>query len=173
MIFLKDISRHMKNAQSNMTAEKFMLVAGLLSETKDAAREEAQNITSTKIKDTVQKLKKRESLLPEDIHYLRLWIIGDAESYTGMEESFQEWLAEFARLEGILEECETKKLTLDDLFRVHGILEDALRIAADIGNYLEKKERIVKFETAIGDEKNLDREILINILETKMKSPRL
>lgn len=163
----------MKNAQSNMTAEKFMLVAGLLSETKDAAREEAQNITSVKIKDTVQKLKRREPLSSEDIHYLRLWIIGDAESYTGMEESFQEWLAEFKRLEGILEECETKKLTLDDLFRVHGILEDALRIAADIGNYLEKKERIVKFETAIGDEKNLDREILVNILETKMKSPRL
>ncbi|MDD5194214.1 MAG: hypothetical protein PHQ96_00885 [Candidatus Omnitrophica bacterium] len=173
MDFLNNILKSMKKAQTSMSSEDFMLAAGMLSESKDEAREQAQNITSEKIKVALSKLKKNAVLSADDTHYLRLWIVGDAEGYTCMENSFQDWLLEFKQLVEVLSGYENKQLTLEDLFKVHGIIEDALRVSADIGNYLEKKERITKFEAAIIDEKNLDREILINILEAKIKSPRM
>jgi hypothetical protein len=173
MDFLKGISSSMKKAQDNMASEDFLLVAGLLSDTKDTARNQAQQVTAEKVKEVIQRLKKNEALTPEDIDCARLWIVGDAESYPGLENSFKEWCAEFKRLESAVREYENKELALADLFKMHGMLEDAQRIATDIGSFLEKKERIAHFERIIKDVENLDREILINILETKLKSPRI
>jgi hypothetical protein len=170
MNFLNGIAEKMGKASNAMTSENFMMVASLLSEVKTQAREQAQLVSSAKIKDAIGKLKSGQALGEEDIQYMRLWIVGDAEGYTGMENSFQEWVAEFKRLQGAIGAYEDKQLSLDELFKVHGIVEDALRISADIGNFLEKQERVVNFENAIRDTKNLDVEILITILESKIKS---
>ncbi|MFH1877100.1 MAG: hypothetical protein ABH865_09440 [Candidatus Omnitrophota bacterium] len=171
MNFLNGITEKMRKASSSMVSENFMMIASLLSEAKSQAREQAQAVSSMELKNAIKKLKSGEALGAEDIQYMRLWIVGDAEGYTGMENSFQEWVDEFKRLEASIGAYENKELSLDELFKVHGVVEDALRIAADIGNFLEKQERVVNFENAIRDTKNLDVEILITILESKLKSP--
>jgi hypothetical protein len=102
-----------------------------------------------------------------------LWIVGDADAYTAMENDYQAWLAEYDRLIGVLASYQDKSLSAGEIMKLQGVLEDALRISADIGNYLEKKERIDKFHAAIGDQASLDRGVLRQILETKLNSPDL
>jgi len=161
----------MQEAQNNMTASEFMRAAGFLSHNKDEVRENLQSTTASEMKRIVQKLKGNDSLNADEIKCMKLWIVGDAESYVAMENNFKEWLAEFERLKGVVAGYENRELSFDDLFKLQGILEDAVRLSADIGNFLEKKERMAKFQEATQNQASLDREILVRILEEKLKSP--
>ena len=171
MSFLNGISQAMSQAEESMTSGGFLRAAGVLSESKDAAREKIQSDTAQGIKSVVQKLKGGEPLSQEDIDLMKLWIVGDAQSYAKMENNFNDWLNEFRRLKTVLAEYEGKDLSKGQLLNIQGILEDATRVAADIGNLLEKKERIKKFEEATKSPQTLDREILVDVLEQKIKSP--
>jgi len=173
MSFLDGVSRIMSQAEENMTSGSFLHTAVVLSENKDAAREKIQETTTEDIKNVIRKLKGDESLSQEDIEYMKLWIVGDAQSYTRMENNFNDWISEFKRLKGALKEYENRDLSREEFLNIQGILEDAARVAADIGNFLEKKERIKKFEEATQSPQSLDRNILVEVLEQKIKSPEL
>jgi hypothetical protein len=163
----------MGDAQSGLTSEVFMRSHGLLSDGRQGVRERIQEITAQRMRTIVNKLEGPDSLSGEDIACVKLWIVGDAESYTLMENNFQGWLNEFERLRGVLAAYANKNLSPEDLAKLQGILEDALRVSADIANFLEKKERIKKFNEAIQDSASLDREILKHILESKLKSSQM
>ncbi|UCC94744.1 MAG: hypothetical protein JSW40_08000 [Candidatus Omnitrophota bacterium] len=173
MNFLKDISKTMSEAQDKMTSESFMQVSVSLSHNKDDARETIQEVTSQSIKDVIGKLEKGSQLTAEELDCVRLWIIGDAEGYTEMENDFQEWLKEYRRLATVLAGYENRPIPTKELVKVHGVLEDAVRVSADIGNFLEKKERIKKFEDATRDFVSLDKEVLKHILESKLNSTQM
>lgn len=173
MGFLKDVSLIMKEAQENMVSGEFMRAASFLSENKERVREKIQENTSKEISTIIKKLENGEPLTAEDLDYIKLWIVGDAESYIKLENNFQDWVDEFKRLQGVLDKYEDKELSSEELFRLQGILEDAIRVSADIGNFLEKKERIKKFEEATKDSASLDRQVLIEILRAKLISKEL
>jgi hypothetical protein len=102
---------------------------------------------------------------------MKLWIVGDAQGYLKVENNLDDWIKEFDRLKGVLTEYEAKEsLPLEELVDLQGILEDAVRVASDIGNFLEKKERIKAFEEATKDTQSLDREILVMLLKEKRSS---
>jgi hypothetical protein len=109
----------------------------------------------------------------EELELIKLWIVGDAESYTKMENNFQNWLQEFKRLETVLKEYDNIDCSLNDLFKLHGTLQDAIRISYDIANFLDNKERITKFEKAASNVSNLDTNLLVRILTAKLQSPDL
>lgn len=167
---LGDISLVMDMAQKNMSSGEFMRAVSFLSDSKAKAREALQKITSDKIKNTIRKLEKNSPLTDEDVQCMELWIIGDAESYIEMENNLEDWLKEFNRIRGVLQNFENKDLSVDELFKLQGILEDAVRVCADIGNFLEKKERIQSFKNSTKDIANLDKDIIIKILIDKLKS---
>ncbi len=170
---LLKISEIMKEAQENMFSGDFMRVIQALSKIKNELRETIQELTSDEIRIIIDKLEKGEFLTSRDLECLRLWIIGDAESYSEMENNFDDWLNEFTRLQNVLKEYENKELSLEELFKLQGIIEDASRVAGDIKNFLEKKEQIKNFETAIKNPQDLDREVLLYILKTKLTSPEI
>lgn len=153
----------MNEAEDKMLASGFIQTAGVLSGCKDAAREAIQENTKNKMSDIIDKLETDKDITSEDLCYVRLWIVGDAESHTKMENNFEEWLHEYERLKSVLAEYENKKLSADDLFSLQGVLEDATRITYDITNFLEKKERINRFKEAIEDTRSLDPKILRDI----------
>ncbi|MCK5494348.1 MAG: hypothetical protein KAJ14_14650, partial [Candidatus Omnitrophica bacterium] len=68
---------------------------------------------------------------------------------------------------------ESRDLSLPELAKAHGVLEDASRVSADIANYLEKKERVEKFSQATKDPLSLDTEVLRKILRLKFQSPNM
>ena len=173
MNFLQGICETMKQAQDTMRFDTFQKAGDVLSRGKAYAREQIQKLSSEQIKAIIVKLKGKAALTPDDLNLVRLWIVGDAESYVSMENSFQVWLTEFKRLQGSLGDYEGKELTELDFFNLRGILEDALRVAYDISNFLEKKERIKKFQDVAGSKDGLDRETLVKILEAKLRSGAL
>ncbi len=66
---------------------------------------------------------------------------------------------------------ENKDCTADELLQLSGALQDAVRVNYDIVNFLKKKERMKKFESAVGDglDKN-ERDMLVKTLSGKLNS---
>ena len=171
MSLLPGVSEMMKESLENIVSGDFQRASQLLSDGKAAVREKIQEETSGKMKGIISKLKNSTPLNSEELDCVRLWIVGDAEGYTQMENNFNDWLKEFKRLEGVLTGYENRTLTPDELFKLQGILEDAVRVSADIANYLEKKERIQRFEQATLDQASIDKDILMSMLQGKLVSP--
>jgi hypothetical protein len=163
----------MANARTAMTESAFQQVGSVLSEAKNNAREEAQRKSSLDVKILIDKLQSDQPLSPTDIAMVRSWVVGDAESYTKMENNFQEWLSEYDRLEQTLADYAAKDNTPDDLLKLEAILEDAVRTSYDIANFLEKQERINKFNAALADQLDEnERCLLVDVLSNQLQSAR-
>ena len=173
MSVLKDISRIMRDVRSNMTAAEFGRAAAFLDNSKNNTRERIQKVSSSEINPIINKLEKNQPLTSEDLECIKLWIVGDAEGYTEMENNFNDWLKEFDRMIEVLSKYENKELSINELVKVSGLLEDALRNSLDIMNFLEKKERIERFNEATKDASSLDREVLVKFLRAKISSSKM
>jgi len=162
----------LRDAFSSKTSDSFTNAATVLSRFKADVREELQRVTSDDMNRILEKIEKQKPLDTHEIDTLRLWIIGDAEGYVAMENNFKDWLNEFERLKGSIEKHLHDDNSPDQLIRLHGLLEDAIRVAADLSNFLEKKERVEKFEKAAYDQ-NPDFSFLADLLSTKLRSEDL
>ncbi len=162
----------MADAQECMTDGAFQRAGSVLNESKNIVREEFQKETSAQIKEIIRKLSGQEPVSDQDMGLIKLWIVGDAEGYTKMENDFQDWLDEYERLRTVLNDYENKECTAEDLLKRHGILQDATRVNYDIANFLEQKNRIQKFESAMSGSLDKDgRNFLARILSDKLNSP--
>ena len=162
----------MADAQESMTDGAFQRAGSVLNKCKNIVREEFQRETSAQIKAVIRKLSGQEPISDQDMGLIKLWIVGDAEGYTKMENDFQDWLDEYERLRTTLNDYENKECTAEDLLKRHGILQDATRVNYDIANFLEQKDRIQKFDSATTGSLDKDgREFLARILSDKLNSP--
>jgi len=168
MPFLQEISQIMKNLAESYTAEDFSRLGAALSQIKGKVREEMQSATAGDITKILKKLEAGTSLTPEEKDHVGLWVVGDAAGYTKMEKDFQQWLAEFRRLGSVLESYQIKEKSPQMLVEIHGLLEDAIRVSADISNFLEKKERVERFSEAINNLTSADAKLLADILKSML-----
>ena len=166
-----DVTKTMANAAEKMSEGAFQQAGSMLSQAKNSVREEAQRKSSPTIKKILNKLQSAENLSAGEVALVKAWIVGDASEYTKMENNFQEWMSEYERLKKTLAGYENKDCSFEELLTLHGILEDATRVSYDIAHFLENKERIQKFESAVGDGIDAhERDVLINILIGKLQS---
>lgn len=168
---LKGVTSEMASARDAMTDHAFQRSATILNQNQNSVRETLQHMTSGDIRQILDRLQSGKAPTPGDLDIIKLWIVGDADSYTRMENNFEDWLEEYARLEDILKEYEEKDCDAKDLFRLQGILEDAIRVSYDISNFLEKQERLARFEATVKDKTDWDRdslEFLVGILTEKL-----
>lgn len=167
-----NVTKTMANARNVLSEGAFQQAGGVLSNAKNIVRETAQQKTAAEIKKIINKLISKDSITNDEVTLIKAWIIGDAIGYTKMENNFQDWLTEYERLEKSLMAYENKDCTPEELFKLHGILEDANRVSYDIAYFLENQDRIKKFETAIaGGLDNNGRELLAKTLMRKLESP--
>lgn len=166
-----NVTKTMANARSVLSDGAFQQAGSALSEAKNIVREEVQQKTSSELKKIIDKLQSSNPMTTEEITLIKAWIVGDAIGYTKMENNFQDWLSEYERLEKSLASYENKDCSPEDLLKLHGILEDTTRVSYDIANFLEKKDRINKFESAVADGLDKDeRDILVKVLTGKLQS---
>ena len=167
-----NVTEVMAKAKEVLSDEAFQKAGSALSEAKNIVREEAQKRTLAEIKEIIDKLQSNKRPSTEEVALIKAWIVGDAIGYSKMENNFQDWLSEYERLRKSLASYENTDCSSEELFNLHGILEDAIRVSYDIAYFLEKKERINKFESAIGDglDEN-ERDFLVKILIGKLQSP--
>lgn len=166
----------MGSARAAMTADAFQTAAHAMGRRRTAIRERLQDITSEQILEVLQRLAAGDHPSEEDLDVVRLWIVGDADSYLRQENNFDDWLDEFDRLREVVARYEGVDCGESELLELKGILEDAVRVAHDIANYLEKRERVEQFEAAVAERHSWDsaaRETLLRILRGKVERPEV
>jgi hypothetical protein len=171
MEILKDLAKLMRQAVENPGGEEFNRLSSVFQHHRSGIREKIQAMTSKEVQGIIKKLAKGGDLTEEEMGLVKLWIVGDAEAYAKMENKFEAWIKEFERLELLMKEQEAGAEEVQDLFRVQGILEDASRLAINIGYYLETIERIRRFEEATANPALMDRDMILKILKQKFTSP--
>ena len=130
-------------------------------------REHMQDIARDDLDKIVKKLKNSEDLSPSEIAQIRLWIIGDAESYSKMENNFNDWINELKRLTSQINQYATDQPDLEKALALRGLLRGAMSLTADIIYFLQQKERVKNFEKNIDQLTLDDQETLIKLLEKK------
>ncbi|MBM4286273.1 MAG: hypothetical protein FJ128_13670 [Deltaproteobacteria bacterium] len=171
MELVGELAANMAKALSGGRAEDFEGLSSDLAEARQQVRELLQKMTARPIRQVVDKLEQNEPLSAEEKHLLRLWMVGDAESYAKAQNDYRAWLEEFRRLTRVVQGRAGSTGSVEDLLALQGILEDANRLAADLRHYLEEKERIARFDAAVENLSPDDCEILVNILKGKLESP--
>ena len=163
------ISRIM-DVSERSSADELDRAGAALALAKDQVREALQDLTGPQMEAIIKKLEEGELLSPEEKEYVRSWIIGDAESYTRVENHLQAWLQEFKALKSAVQDYEGQEVTLQNLLNLHAILEDAIRVAANIEGFLEKKERIERFERSMQNLEHEDTRFIVSILKGQLQS---
>lgn len=170
---LAEIARIIATAASSPSADQLSRAGMELVKARNKIREELQDLTASAMRPIIHKLKKNEPLSGEEKDLIRLWIVGDAEGYTQMENDYREWLEEFQRLGRVIGDQVTVPSALPEMLNLYGSLEDAVRLAADLQFFLEEKERVGRFQQAIQNLSASDAELLANILQEKLTSPEM
>ena len=158
-------------AAASPSADKFSEAGMALVKTRNAIREELQEVTAAAMKPIIAKLHKNQPLSGEEKDLIRLWIVGDAAGFTKKESDFREWREEFNRLGETIRKVDQMPTSLPEMLDLHGNLEEAVRMAGDIQFFLEEKERVARFEQAIQNLSASEAELLASILQEKLTSP--
>lgn len=167
---LQHVVDSMASARMALNDSAFRQAGGTINEQRMAAREQMQMKTAPQIAAIIKRLRADQDISPVELDVIRAWVIGDAEGYLHAENDFQHWLAEFRRLQGVLEEYVGRDCSVAELLEVQGILEDAQRVSLDIANYLEKRERVTNFESILADPAKINKPILADVLTRKLES---
>jgi len=170
MDLLKGLFQSLQQAGQSNSPDAFTKASMDLTQMKNRIRERFQELSAGEITPIIRKLANNEPLSQADKDFVRTWMVGDAESYTRLENNFKDWLSEFTRLTDVLKSYEAKEETLPNLLNVHALLTDTMRVAADISNYLEEKARVTKFEEAIKQLNQEDAQLIARLLRAKLES---
>jgi hypothetical protein len=164
------LNRSFNDAEKAGDAASYQRVAAIFSDYEVQLREDVQEMTKGEINKIIQKLETGEKTTKEDLEFIKLWIVGDAEYYVKMENNFNDWLLELKRIIGEINKIKESQPNLETASRLRAILEDGKRVIYDIAFFLEKKERIANFEEATLEIEGEERSLLINLLRNKLKS---
>lgn len=166
----EEILALMDRARRAETDNGFRQSCSALGDEKNRLREQIQMLTAPEIASIIKKLRHEEDITTADLEFVRLWVIGDAEGYLQMENNLQRWLEEYDAVKARLARHTAASNSVADLVNVMGLLEEAIRLGADIANLLEKKERVANFEQSTRDPASLNKAVLAALLSRKLES---
>jgi DNA polymerase I-like protein with 3'-5' exonuclease and polymerase domains len=171
MEYLNGISRAMKQAQADNTSESYGYVATELVKSKDSIRQAIELATAEAVAAIIGKLENNQPLNEAEKQTVKLWVVGDAEGYMKMENNFQDWLKEYRRLLDVIADWENKTGSVQELVEVHGVLEDAIKVADAVAHWLEDRERVARCETALNNLSAEDNKFIAGLLKSMLASP--
>ncbi len=159
-------------AKENMTTSDYWKLSTTLSEAEEGLREYIQEITSDQITLIINKLQGKDTLSKEDLDFIKLWIVQDADSYAKLENNFNDWVAEIDRLMGEYSKFVESDMNYEEASRLRSMLLDGIRVLGDIVFFLKQKDRVKNFTEATGQLNEEERDLLIRLLRGKMISDR-
>jgi hypothetical protein len=171
MEYLKGMSQAMKQAQADNTSESYGYVATELVKSKNGIRQAIEQATAGDVAAIIGKLENNQPLNQAEKEMVKLWVVGDAEGYVKMENNFQDWLQEYRRLMDDIAAWEGKTGSVQELVDVHGLLEDAIKVADAVAHYLEDRERVARCETALSNLNAEDNKFIAGMLKSMLASP--
>lgn len=128
------------------TSEHYDALDALAETLDEKAREAIQ--TQLDVKSLLPKLKEQKPLTPADWKTLEVLMVGDAESFTKYETDVPHWKEEIHRLVGEMGALNATSLDVDGLLHLRALCQELRRVLPEMVFYLDKKERIAKFQQA-------------------------
>ena len=120
-----------------------------VSELEALAREAFQAKLSDTFKPVLEKLKKGQSLTPDELKMLELLVLGDAEYYLRAENDIENWKSQVRSLLEQIRSIRTGPLDdVDGLMRLRAVCRETLELLSRLAFYLGEKERVRKFQEA-------------------------
>jgi len=171
MEYLKGMSQAMKQAQADNTSESYGYVATELVQSKNAIRQAIEQATAGDVAAIIGKLENNQPLNDAEKQTVKLWVVGDAEGYVKMENSFQQWLQDYRRLIEVIAVGEGQTGSVQELVEMHGVLEDAIKVADAVAHYLEDQERVVRCANALSNLNAEDNKFIAGLLKSLLASP--
>ncbi|HSA32069.1 MAG TPA: hypothetical protein P5160_09775 [Candidatus Omnitrophota bacterium] len=153
------------------TGDAYSKLSTIFEELGKYLREYIQAQTGADIKMVINKLRSGKDLSDEEMELIKLWIVGDAQYYTQLENNVKDWGEELKRLVAEIARHKDSPATVETASYLRGLFRDGSRVITDIFYYLEQKDRIARFQEASWKHDLSDRAILINLLEQKITSP--
>jgi hypothetical protein len=172
MEYLKGMSQAMRQAQADNTSESYGFVATELVKSKNDIRQAIEQATASAVAAVIGKLENNQPLTEDEKQTVKLWVVGDAEGYVKSENNFQDWLQEYRRLMDVISAWESRTGSIQDLVEVHGVLEDAIKLADAVAHYLEDRERVVRFEKAMTSTNAEDNKFIAGLLKSMLTTER-
>jgi hypothetical protein len=173
MEFLKGMAQVMQQAETGGGADQYAYAATELVQAKNRVRETIEQVTAPAIAAIIPKLEKHEPLTEAEKQTVKLWVVGDAAGYVKMENNFKDWLEEYRRLMGAVAAYGDRPGSVEDLVEIHGVLEDAIKVADALAHYLDERERVSRFESAITQLNAEDSKFIAGVLKSMLSSPDL
>ena len=164
------MKKDFETIRSTGDTKTYFHLSSVLQDVDILLREHMQEITENDINNIIHKLKDEDDLTASDISRLELWIVGDAESYSRMENNFGEWTTELKRLQDKIDQCRTDQPDIETVLTLRGLLRDAIGILGSMIYFLQQKERIQNFKQSMGQLTPEDKKMLVRLLEQKKKS---
>jgi len=171
MEYLKGMSQAMKKAQADNTSESYGYVATELVKSKNGIQQAIEQATAGAVAAIIGKLENNQPLTDAEKQTVKLWVVGDAEGYIKMENSFQDWLQEYRRLLEVIAAGEGQTGSVQELLEMHGVLENAIKVADAVAHYLEDRERVARFENAMTLMNAEDNKFIAGLLKSLLASP--
>jgi hypothetical protein len=152
------------------SAESFETLSQQFGRLESSLRERHQLELRERSKAAIARLQKKSPLSGEDEAVIRALVVGDAEFYLKNENNLKDWLNELERLGG-----EMQRLAGDaseaGLANLRGVVKDAVRLVPNIRNYMEEKARLDRFNHALANLDDDNRELLVKLLREMQESP--
>jgi len=148
-------------------------LAAIFSDAEAQLREDIQEITKDEISRIIQRLETGKEIGADDLRFIELWVVGDANYYIKLENNFNDWLSELARIMAEINKAKESRPDFESVSHLKALIEDGKRVICDIVFYLEKKERIVNFKESTSEIDREERALLIKLLKDKLTSKEL
>jgi len=164
------INQCFKDANKSNSEESFEKLADIFSSVEVSLRKTIQDLSNADINKAIKDLESGTNLSPQDLQSIRLWIVGDADYYVKREDDYKDSVLELNKIIEQINLLKGADVDIENSARLRAILEDGSRVIYNIAFYLEKKERLQKFETAIPTLDDEGRKLLISVLQDELAS---
>ncbi len=169
--FLSKIDTDYSESNLAKTTGTYWKLSTTLQETESQLREYIQEITKNEISQIIEKLKSNRPLNKQELEYIKLWIVGDADYYVKFENNYNDWVVELKRLMVEINQCNSENLSFKEASKLRAIVLDGIRVLGDIVFFIKQKERLRNFAESTEEINDEERNLLIRLLEGKIRSP--
>lgn len=160
-----------REAISTRSPEHFETLEQQINRFEATVREMQQSMLSERSKSALKNLRAGRPLSEEEKSVLQSVVVGDAESYLRVENNLQDWINELQRLIGEMERlarCEDEAT----MSQLRGVSKDAVRLMPSLRAYMEEKDRLDRFNRAMANLDEPNRQILAQVVSEMLSSPK-
>lgn len=164
------IKQAYQSAYGKGGSEQYSDLVASMTQADKELRETFQRMTKQEVFRIIGKLNANQPLTSAELDMVKLWIVGDYESYVKTENNFNDWVSDVSRIVDEIENVGKSPVDGKSIMHLRALLLDAKRSCMDIAHFLERKECVARFEESSQELDPEERETLVKMLKFSINS---